>query len=62
MDIEDHIGPGEDQVLVASLVLGSSEIVGTEIAVLEHGPHGAVEHQNPLAHEREQLFSAVGSG
>ena len=46
MDVEDDIGAGEDEILVAAFERGSAEIGGGEVALLEHGAHGAVEHED----------------
>ena len=46
VDLRDDIGPGQDQVFVAPLELGAAEIVGGEVALLELGPHGAVDDED----------------
>jgi len=51
-----------DEVLVATLQLDPAKVVRPEIAGLEHRSHGAVEHEDPLAHEREQFVGAVETG
>jgi len=48
VDIPDDLGPREIEVLVAALEVSAAEVLGGEIARLDHGAHGAVEDQDPL--------------
>ena len=50
----NHIGPGENQVFVASLVFDAAEVVGAEIVRLDSRAHGAVDYQDALAQRRFQ--------
>ena len=42
----DDVGPREVQVLVAALVLRSTEVGRRQVARLDHRAHGAVEHEH----------------
>jgi hypothetical protein len=70
----DQIGPGveiglvyppddvrtrEVQVLVAALERGAAEILGREIARLDHRSHGAVEHEDALAERRHEARATL---
>ena len=46
VDVEDDVGAGEDEVIVAAFERGSAEIGGGEVALLDHGSHCAVEHKD----------------
>jgi hypothetical protein len=59
VDALDDVRPGEHQVLVAALVLGASEVRGLEVLVLDERAHGAVEHQDALAHRGTQGLNAA---
>ncbi len=48
VDPLDHVGPSDDEELVAPFELGAAEVVGTEIGQLQVGPHGAVEDHDAL--------------
>ena len=50
MQVGDHVGPGGDEHLVAALEGGAAEVVGSQVAQLQVGPDGSVEHHHPLAH------------
>ena len=62
MNLEDHVRPRPHQDLVAALKLGAAEIVYPELLRLQHRPGGAIQHQDPLRHERAQLGCPVGAG
>ena len=61
MHLGDEIGPGEHEVLVATLELGPAEVVGREVAALDPRAERAVEDEHPLtkcfeeAHEGSRL-------
>src|SRR6202023_1215232 len=57
VDVEDHVRPGADQIFVAAFQRGAAEILGGEVALLQHGAHGAVEHKNAL---RQQVAESSG--
>ena len=46
VDVEDDVGTGEDEMIVAAFERESAEIRGGEVALLDHGAHGAVEHED----------------
>ena len=46
MDIQHHIWPRLDQVFIATFERRSAEIRSSQIALLQHGAHGAIQHQN----------------
>ena len=46
----DDVGPGQDDVFVAAFELGAAEVLGGEVALLDVGAEGAVEHDDALAH------------
>ena len=52
MDVGDHIGAGEDQVLVTPLVLRAAEVLRPEAPVLDGGAHGPVDNQDALLEQR----------
>src|SRR6059036_1787064 len=58
--LADHVGAGEDQVLVAALVLGAAEVPGGEIATLDVRPGRAVEDDDALGEEGAQTVAAGG--
>jgi len=62
VNLENHIGPCPHQGLVAPFELSAAKILGAEVLRLQHCPGGAVQHQDPLAHERAQLGCPVGAG
>ena len=49
VDVDDDVRPRSDQVLVAAFERRAAEIGGREVALLQHGAHGAVEHEDTLA-------------
>ena len=53
----DDIGPGEGQVLVAPFVFRASEVIGSQVAVLDGGAHGPVHHQQALGQCRFQFIN-----
>jgi hypothetical protein len=59
VDVFDDIGPSEHEVLVAPFVLRTAEIVGRKVALLDHRPHRAVEHENPFVQRFLQLFRSI---
>ena len=60
MHLADHVGAGEDQVLVAALVLGAAEVPGGEVATLEVRPRRAVEDDDALGEKGAQAIAAGG--
>ena len=59
VNIENHVGAGQDQVVVAALVFGTAEVLCAKLARLDHRAHGAVEHQNALFRGRFQQFCTI---
>jgi hypothetical protein len=55
MDIENGVRAGKHKVLVAAVEVRSTEVVGGKMQLLDGSPHGAVEHQNPLAQRSVKL-------
>src|SRR5271166_3114304 len=55
----DDVGPGEDDMLVAALVLRAAEILGPEVEALDVSAERAVDHEDTI---REQLLEEVYSG
>ncbi len=60
MDVEQDIRPRLHQVLVAALVGGPAKVLGGELALLQHGAHGAVHHQDALAQGGVERRAAGG--
>ena len=48
VNVRDDVGAGQDQLLIAPLVLGPAEVVGGEVAFLELGSHGAVDDEDAV--------------
>src|SRR5579859_4478103 len=48
VNLQHHIGPRAHQIFVAAFQRGTAEVLGGEVSLLQHGPHGAVEHQDAL--------------
>ena len=48
VQLAQDVGAGDGEQLVAALEVGSAEVVGREIAVLDAGAHGAVEDDDSL--------------
>ena len=48
VDVAQHVGAGEVQMLVAALVVGAAEIGGRQRLGLQEGSHGAVQYQDAL--------------
>jgi hypothetical protein len=42
VDALDHIGPGQDEVIVAPLERRASEVFGGQVKALDVGAHGAI--------------------
>ncbi len=57
VNIQDHVGTSANKILVAAFERGAAKIGSAEIALLEHGAHRAVKHENSL---REQLPQGLG--
>jgi hypothetical protein len=51
VDIQDHVRAGQDQMLVATLELGTAEVGSAELRRLDRRAHGAVEYEDPLPQE-----------
>src|SRR5690606_9124840 len=70
VDIADHRRLGQDQQIIVALQVpgpvrkaGAAEIRLAQLAVLDHGAHGAIHHQNALPGglvELEDALLAVG--
>src|SRR5436309_352244 len=58
--VADHVGAGQDQVLVAALVLGATEVPGGEVATLDVRPRRAVEDDDALGEKGAQAVAAGG--
>ena len=54
VDVQDHIGTRSNQVFVASLKRGSTEVRRCEVALLQHRPHRAVKHEDSLCEQFPQ--------
>ena len=52
VNVQDHLGARANEILVASFERRAAKIRRTQVALLQHGAHGAVKHQDSL---REQL-------
>ena len=48
MDLLDHVGTREDEILVAAFQLGAAEILGAEVFFLDRRAHGAIQDENAL--------------
>ena len=46
MNVDDDVGPRQDQIFIAALEGRAAEIVGGELTLLQHCSHGSVEHEN----------------
>jgi hypothetical protein len=46
VDLLDHVGAGDDQVVVAPLQPLAAEVARGEVVALDGGAHGAVEHED----------------
>jgi hypothetical protein len=64
-----HVGPGQhQQLVVAGWVVGMfAEALAPEVGLgqalcLEHGPHGPVDHEDPLGEQAFELVASLGSG
>ena len=58
----DCIGPGDHQIFVAALQGFSTEIIGTEIQLLQGSPRGSVKHQHRSTWVVKSLEKAGGFG
>ena len=59
VDGPHHLGSRQVEVLVTSLEGRAAEVLGMELARLDHGAHGAVEHEDAA---REGVGEAGGGG
>jgi len=63
MDAEHHIRPGAHQVLIAPFECRAAEVLGSQLPLLQHGPHGPVENQYTLLEDVfERLQALLGCG
>ena len=46
MNRADELGPGENQILVATFELRAAKVGGRQIAVLDRGAHRAIEDED----------------
>ncbi len=46
MNVEHHIGAREDQIFVAAFERRAAEIGSRQLAILQHGAHGSIEHND----------------
>src|SRR4030095_3184069 len=58
VDLADDVGPGDHEVLVAPLEVGPAEILGGEVPLLDHRPHRAVDHEDALGEEADEVLRA----
>ncbi len=56
MNVEDYVRPGAHQIFVAAFERGAAEVVCSEVALLQHGTHGAIEHEDALRQEVAKCF------
>jgi hypothetical protein len=56
MNIQNHIRAGANEIFVAPFQRCSPEIFRGEVSLLQHGAHGAVEHQDALRKELAKGF------
>ena len=59
MDAADRLGFGEVEVLVAPLQLGTAEVGGGEVQVLQRRSHGAVDDEDALVEELLEEIDAL---
>ncbi len=62
VDVEDDVGPGDDQILIAPVEIRAAEVGGREVPGLDGGAHGAVEDQDPLPKELLEQSGALTLG
>src|SRR5438045_2370927 len=60
VDLADHIGPREDEVLVAAFEVGAPKVLRAQVALLDHRPHRAVDHEDLVREELEELLRPGG--
>src|SRR6266851_4301764 len=60
VDVEDDVWAGAHEIFVAAFERGAAEILGGEIALLQHRTHGAVEHKDALRQEVAKGSSGFG--
>jgi hypothetical protein len=58
VDVEDHVGPRDDEVLVAAFEVRAAEIVSREVVALYRGPRGPVEDEDAFG---QRLFQKLRS-
>src|SRR6185295_9310076 len=58
VDVADDVGPGEDEVLVAPFEVRSAEVLRGEVALLDHRPHRAVDHEDALGEQADEVLGA----
>ena len=51
MNVENDVGTGDHQILVAAFEMRPAEILGGEIGLLQHGAHGAIQDEDALAEQ-----------
>ena len=57
VNVQNHVRTRSDEILVAAFERGTAKIRSGEIALLQHGAHRAVKHEDSL---REQLPQGLG--
>ena len=55
----DHVGPGEDEGLVASLQVGAAEVLGGEALGLEEDARAPVQDRDALLEQFHELFGPL---
>src|SRR5216683_5088933 len=60
VDVEDDVWARAHEIFVTAFERGAAEILGGEIALLQHGTHGAVEHKDALRQEVAKGSSGFG--
>src|SRR6266481_3241790 len=60
VDVEDDVWARAHEIFVTAFERGAAEILGGEIALLQHRTHGAVEHKDALRQEVAKDSSGFG--
>ena len=55
VNLRDDLRAGQDQMFVATVVLGAAEVFGAQISGLDGRPHRTVEQQHALGQPRAQV-------
>jgi hypothetical protein len=54
VNIQNHIRPRSNQILIASFERRSTKVRGIQVPLLQHRPHRAVQHEDPLPQQLPQ--------